>query len=362
MQTTAPVKPMRSASQPESEFVFQTAAEFMATTPPYQWLIPDVVPTRGVLLIRSEHSAAVSVFALTMAMSLASAATTWLGRPISHRLGPIAYAAVLPHGEACEKQERRFAHLLVDLHKDRIKARQDRSAPHLLSFIGGCIDLVSPEGVAALIAQAAGCKMLVIDSLPAVDPDNANRLANNLRHIAQQIDGLVVVCADVSDNSALAAVSETVIRIDPGHTWTVEKQREAREGAGGSFELISEPIAANAQAQCIRVEVKDFLLYAIRQEWDGTWSLLNRKHAVLETIADFAPTEGLFTKTNARTGKPEVWFYSDDIPARGSPHRSKENLARYAAVLNKAFAGELPRSARIALEAARVSLAQQARR
>ena len=94
-------------------------------------------------------------------------------------------------------------------------------------------------------------------------------------------------------------------------------------------------------------DINDYLVYAIRLEQNGRWSLLNRRYAILETIASFDPARvpSLPAKINDQTGLAEFWFYDDST----IPDRSKANLARFEAVLTKAFSGDLPRSARIAL-------------
>ena len=97
----------------------------------------------------------------------------------------------------------------------------------------------------------------------------------------------------------------------------------------------------------ILADLNNHLLYAIRQEADGQWSLLNRNYAILETVSSFdlTTTGGLFTKRNDQTGGPEVWFYGD----ANIPYRSTENLARYEAVLGQVFSGNLPHYASTAL-------------
>jgi hypothetical protein len=97
----------------------------------------------------------------------------------------------------------------------------------------------------------------------------------------------------------------------------------------------------------ILTKINDHLLYAIRQETDGQWALLNRRYAILETVSSFdlTTTRGLFTKANDQTGGPEVWLYGD----ANIPYRSTENLARYEAVLGQVFSGNLPHCASTAL-------------
>jgi hypothetical protein len=242
-----------------TQFTFQPADEFVTTTPADQWLVEDVIPASGVLLIRGDNAR--SLFALTMAATLGSDCATWHDHPITHRPRGVAYALG-------DDSPRGVAYTAA---RNRIKAwsTYNEASVENLHVIREQIDLRDDHAVNVLIvgflATVGKGGVLVFGNIPG----DSN--SGTLQRIAQQIEGLVVVCADVEPNSALAAASDSVIRIDgdggDGRSWFVEKDFiSGVPNAGGSFSISPGYAADRVDADTIHTYPEENYVYGVRQE------------------------------------------------------------------------------------------------